>query len=748
MSTPKSVPPASATPTRRIIDDLWGGLAATLVALPSAIAFGVAIYTPLGQVAHGAVAGIYGALALGLVAPLLGGAPRLISAPCAPAAAVLTALASELALARAPGAPSEATAGVLLSLVLVGAMAGGLQLLYGALRGGRLIKYIPYPVVSGYLSAVGVIILLGQLPKLLGLDAATSLWRGLAHPTLWRWQGVLVGAVTMVLVLVSRRIIRAVPGPIVGLAGGLLAYLALGRLYPELMKLDGNPLLVGPVVGSGSSLLAEIASLWGAIEQIELGQLAPLLGPALTLSVLLSIDTLKTCVVVDALTRSRHDSNRELRGQGLGNLAAALLGGLPGAGTMGATLVNVSSGGRTRLSGVFEGGFVLMAYLFLGRAIGWVPIAALAGILIVVAFRMMDLHSFHLLARRTTAVDFVVIASVVAVAVRLSLIAAAGVGLGLAILLFIREQIRGSVVRRKVQGHQISSKRHRLPAEKEALQRAGDATIVCEVQGSLFFGTTDQLFTELEGDLKRCQYLMLDLRRVQSVDFTAAHMLEQFAAMMAERGGHLVFSNVPAQLPTGQDLARYFKEVGLVRSTQNVKVFATLDEALEWTEDQVLAQTGLLRGEDERPLELRELELFREFEEDETLEAVAGCLEERSCRAGELIFRQGDAGDEFFLVRSGLVRIALPCQDGRRVVLATFGPGHFFGDMAFLDRGTRSAEATAQTRVELYVISRRRFDEVSRAHPIVGVKMFARLARTLAVRLRYTDAELRALQEY
>ncbi len=117
------------------------------------------------------------------------------------------------------------------------------------------------------------------------------------------------------------------------------------------------------------------------------------LVPALTLAVLLSIDTLKTCVVIDAMTRSRHDSNRELIGQGLGNIASALIGGIPGAGTMGASLVNVSSGGTTKLSGLMAGVFSLAAFLLLAPLIAWVPVAALAAILIVIGFRMIDRHS-------------------------------------------------------------------------------------------------------------------------------------------------------------------------------------------------------------------------------------------------------------------------------------------------------------------------------------------------------------------
>ena len=187
------------------------------------------------------------------------------------------------------------------------------------------------------------------------------------------------------------------------------------------------------------------------------------------LALLLSIDTLKTAVVLDTMTRSRHDSNRELVAQGLGNVASACAGGMPGAGQMGATLVNLASGGQTRVSGVIEGILCLIAFLALGSFIAWIPVAALAGILIVVGVRMIDRHSFHLLQSPWTLLDFIVIVAVVAVAVGYSLIAASGVGIALAMFLFIREQLSSTVIRRKVEGGNRSSKRIRLRHDMELL---------------------------------------------------------------------------------------------------------------------------------------------------------------------------------------------------------------------------------------------------------------------------------------
>ena len=719
--------------------DLWGGLAAMLVALPSAIAFGVTIFSPLGgtYAAQGAIAGILGVTALGLIAGAFGGTNRLITAPCAPAAAVMSALAIGL---FQNGTSAES---VVLMLTLVGLICGAIQVSFGAVGLGRLIKYVPYPVVSGYLSGVGLIIIVSQVPKFLGVPKETHFWEGLASPSLWQWQGVTVGVITVAVMVTAPLLTKAVPAAILGLAAGVLAYFSLGLADSSLLALQGNALVIGPLGGSGAGFGDAIAGRWKAVGNLNFAEIGRLLVPAATLAVLLSIDTLKTCVVLDALTRSRHDSNRELIGQGLGNLASSFIGGVPGAGQMGATLVNMSSGAQTRLSGLVEGALALVAFLILGTFIAWIPIAALAGILMVIGFRMFDRDSLHLLKSRATVLDFAVIVAVVVVALTVSLIAASGAGIALAIVLFIREQIRGSIVRGKAYGNQMFSKRVRLPDEMAILEKRGDSTAIFELQGSLFFGTTDQLYTTLEPELKARSYIILDMRRVQSVDLTAVHMLEQIQGILAERNAFLIFSALPENVPSGQDMRKYFDQVGLVKTERRVQTFNELDEALEWAEERLIEEEHLARTL-EKPLELREIDVFLGRKET-TLAALESCMDKRSYKAGEKIFARGDAGDEMFLIRRGAVRIVLPISDTQGHHLATFGRSDFFGEMAFLDPAPRSADALAFTDIDLFVLSRKRFDTLAEEHKKLAIGLVLSIARVLAIRLRYANAELRAL---
>lgn len=725
--------------------DFWGGLAAMLVALPSAIAFGVTIYAPLGgfYAAQGAVAGILGVTALGLLAPAFGGTNRLITAPCAPAAAVLSAFVIEFM--HNNGGSIEVA---LLMLALLGLMAGAIQITFGSVGLGRLIKYMPYPVVSGYLSGVGLYIIASQVPKFLGVPKEIHFWESLTSLPMWRWQGMVVGIVTIVAMTTAPRITKAIPAAIIALLSGVVTYFGLGLLDGSLLSLTGNKLVVGQLGSSGGGNFTDVfTGRWKAVSDLGIDDFSLLIMPALTLAVLLSIDTLKTCVVLDALTRSRHDSNRELIGQGIGNMASAIIGGIPGAGTMGATLVNMSSGAVSRLSGILEGILALIAFLLLGALIAWVPVAALAGILIVIGLRMIDLHTLQYLKSRSTVLDFMVIVAVVIVALTVSLIAASGTGIVLAILLFVREQIGGKVVRRKAYGDQTFSRNIRRQEEMEILIKNGDRSVILELQGSLFFGTTDQLYTEIEHELKKRShrtYFILDMRRVQSVDVTASHMLEQVKDMLAERNGYLIFAQIPQNLPSGKDMKQYFDHVGLLGPESPVKVFGEVDEAVEWVEDRILDEAQVVRTE-ETLLNLHEIELFGD-RKPETLSALESRMEQRAYKAGETIFSCGDEGDALFLIRRGEVRILLPVDEGHSHHVSTFGRGAFFGEMSFLDGNPRSATAVAYFDTDLYVISREAFDQLSEDHKKITMNLLEGLARVLAGRLRYANAEIHALE--
>lgn len=718
--------------------ELWGALAATLVVLPSSVAYGVVVFSSLGPAwaGAGAAAGALGAGTLGLVTSLVGRNGGFVSAPCAPSAAVLSGLAASLVAMGLE--PPRA----LVVLTLAGVGAAILQVAFGLARLGQLIKYIPYQVVSGYLSGVALIVAMSQLPRLLGLPSGTHLGEALAHPDAWRWEGIVVGLATILVMGLSPPSIFRVPSSILAIGAGVGTYFALGLRDARLLSVVDNPLLVGPL-GSGGSLVDGLRAHLGGLLTVSASDVGLALASAGTLAVLLSIDTLKTGVVLDTLTRTRHDSNRELVAQGLGNAVTSLLGGVPGAGTMGPTLVNVTAGGRTPWSGFGVAAASLTAFVLFRSAIAWIPIGALAGLLLVVAWRMFDWRSLRLARNPETRLDFAIILLVVATAEGVGLIEASVVGVALSILLFIRDQIRSDVALHRQDLTVLRSKRQR-GAAAATLDRDGRRAVVYDLQGNLFFGTTDQLYTEVQPELEVVRFVLLDCRKVHSLDYTAGHLLHLLQAQLRERGGQLLLCRVSSGVAEGQDIGRYLETLGLL-GEDGVKVFPSRNEALEWMEDQLLAESGLPLHPSEHTLELVEVPLLDGLD-GETIAALRTVASERSVPAGADVFRQGDAGDELFFVRRGLIDAFLPLPSGAPHLVGSFGPGDVFGEIAFLDGEPRTAFARARVDSELFAISRARFDGLLATHPGLASAVLGRLAMALATRLRRTDAELHTFQ--
>ncbi|BEV72309.1 hypothetical protein THUN1379_17910 [Paludibacterium sp. THUN1379] len=722
--------------------DLWGGLAAMLVALPSAIAFGVTIFAPLGgdYAAHGALAGILGATSLGLVAATFGGTDRLITAPCAPAAAVMSALSISLMQ------QSTSPASIMLLLMLIALLAGAIQVMLGLAGIGRLIRFIPYPVVSGYLSGVGLTIIFGQLPALLGTPKGMSLFRALQQPLLWHWQSLLVGLAVVATMLLAPRVVRIVPAAILAMLTGIAVYLLLGLADPGLWQSHGNPYIIGPLVGGHGELAEMLQQNLQALQQGDPAMLAQVVIPALTLAALLSIDTLKTCVVLDTLTYSHHNPNRELVAQGLANVASAVMGGIPGAGQMGASMVNLSSGARTRRSGLLAGGFALLALLLLSPLVAWVPLAALAGILLVVGARMIDVRSLAFFRSKATRFDFLVIIAVVVTALSVSLIAASGVGILLAMMLYLREQMRSTVLRRKIEGGGAFSRVMRHEQELAILIREGSKTVIVELQGSLFFGTAHQLYLALEPEIGPRTYVILNLRRVQSIDLTATHVLEQIKDRLEAVGAWLIFSEIPHGLPSGLKMKRYLRQVGLLQDSPKALAFRQLDEALEWVEGQMLREAACLVREEAEPLSLDALEQVLCWKPG-SLTRLADLMETHHAAAGEKVFALGTEGGDLLFIRRGTVRVSLPLRKKEAWHIGTFGRGDFIGEMGFLDSVRRTAEAVAMTDTDYYLLSRQRFDQFAATQPDGCAAIFEGIALVLAMRMRMMNKELRVLRD-
>ncbi len=434
--------------------DLFGGLTAGVVALPLALAFGVAS-------GAGAAAGLYGAIALGFFAALFGGTPTQISGPTGPMTVVFAAT-----VVAFPGNYNAMFAVVFL--------AGALQILFGWLKIGNFVRYIPYPVISGFMSGIGVIIILLQLHPLLGAASVgtpvESLLKLPAAMAQVNWYSLGLGCLTMAIVfLTPARITRTVPSPLLALVAGSLLAIFMDMPVAKIGEIPaGLPKLILPLFSP--ELLPRIIPM------------------ALALAVLGTIDSLLTSVVADSMTKTRHNSNKELFGQGLGNIAASLIGGLPGAGATMRTVVNIKAGGTTRIAGMIHALLLLAILLGLGVYAALIPLPVLAGILMKVGIDILDYRLLKII-RKIPRQDLIVMLTVFLITVFVDLIVAVGVGVTLASLLLTYRLTRMS----RIAVQEISAQDWQSDLERSIEDETKHGIRVITVNGPFFFGTTSQM---------------------------------------------------------------------------------------------------------------------------------------------------------------------------------------------------------------------------------------------------------------
>ncbi|MBT7941840.1 MAG: SulP family inorganic anion transporter [Alphaproteobacteria bacterium] len=470
--------------------DIFGGVTAAVVALPLALAFGVASGV-------GPIAGLYGAIAVGFFAAVFGGTPAQVSGPTGPMTVVM-------------GAIVATHAGNLADAFAIVFLGGLLQLVFGFLRVGRYVSYTPYSVVSGFMSGIGVIIMLIQVLPFFGLPTSTGgpvgaiqAWAGIADGL--NAEALIIASVSLaVMVFWPARLQAALPAPLAALVVGTV----LG-----LFALNG-----APIIGHVPTGLPDLY-----IPSFGLSKLSEIVPPALILALLGSIDSLLTSLVADSITRTRHNSDRELIGQGIGNMVAGLIGGLPGAGATMRTVVNVRAGGQTPISGALHALILLALVLGLGPLAEKVPHAVLAGILMKVGWDIIDwgyLKRCHRAPRTKVLVMFVTLGLTVFV----DLITAVAVGLILAG--FVTAQWMEEEELKGITAIALSEEDHHLDDAERAVLRTLKGKIgLVFLRGRFSYASAREL--------TRAAAMGLDHRAIL-YDFTGAAHIDTSAALAIE----------------------------------------------------------------------------------------------------------------------------------------------------------------------------------------------------------------------
>ena len=706
--------------------DLAGGVAAAMVVLPQAMAYGVALFSLMGMsAASGALAGLLGAACLSLASGFFGGTIGIISSPTGPALALLSGVLWTLADEGLAGA------NLFMALVAVTALAGLIQVVIAVSGGGKLIKFIPYPVVVGFMTGAALLMIQSQLKPIFS-PLSGHAWAA------QNWIPFVVALATFVLMAASWKWLPKIPPTISGLVAGTLVFHALAAIVsgalPDAWVVGALP---EPTTIEGSFSFKTLMDL----------PLVPVLSGALALAMLASLNTLLTSVIADLVTEKRHNARRELIAQGIGQVLAGFTGGIGGSATTGATVVAVSTGAR-RWAGVTAGVVFLLLVFAFGPAGKLLPIAVLAGIIIHVAAGMIKRDMFEWLRTGRTRIDAMVALLVTIVTVVYDLVTAVGAGIMITIILFIRSQAQVPVIHRRSTCAQRRSVRLRTEAEQALLERHGERIVLYELRGNLFFATADRLFEELLPDLDRPAWVILHMRRAGQIDLTGIKILHQIAARLQAHGGQLLFCEVHRELDLGEDINQTLAAVGQkVGNGLNVRTFVGSDEALEYAENALLTELDCPPAAAHEHVALADSDLCRGMSPPQ-IAALETVLHTTRAVAGQRLFVAGDAGDDLYIVMHGEVEVRLQTTRHHYKRLSKCGPGTFFGEVSFLDPGPRTADACVVEPTELMVFDRDSLRQLEQRQPDVAVALLIALGRAQGQHLRHTDEEIQRMAQW
>jgi len=531
--------------------DLSGGLVAGIVALPLALAFGV-------QSGMGAIAGLYGAIAVGILAAAFGGTETQASGPTGPMTVVSAAF---IAIAISFAGSLENAMGIIVATFVLG---GLLQIFFGLINIGSYIKYFPYPVISGFMSGVGLIIILLQIYPFAGISSPSSTFGVVKEiPRLFseiNLAAIGIGGITVLIFYLFPKITKTIPSALVALI--------TASLVTYFFKLDIP--LIGEIPSGLPSLKID------GLFNIDPKAYVIILEYALVLAVLGSIDSLLTSVIADNITKTKHNSNRELIGQGIGNAVAGLIGGIPGAGATKGTVVNINSGGKTRLSGVIHGLFLLVVLLGAGKLAAFIPIPVLAGILIPVGFNIIDMKGLkHLL--HVPRADSIVLLIVLLITTFGSLIYAVAIGIILASVLFMKRS--GDIAEKGTTGSSLADLKGEQPwdDEQSLFKEFKNAIYVKHLYGPLFFGFTSHFLKLFKNIDEKIKILVIRMDRVPYIDQTGLYAMEEILFDLNKKGLRVMIIGLQSQ---PADMLRSIDIVpNLVPENQ---LFDDMDSGISW----------------------------------------------------------------------------------------------------------------------------------------------------------------------
>lgn len=538
--------------------DIFGGITAAIVSLPLALAFGVAS-------GAGPIAGLYGAVCVGFFAALFGGTPTLISEPTGPMTVVMTAIVAGLTT-------SNPENGLAMAFTVV-MLAGLFQIIFGVFKLGKYITLMPYSVISGFMSGIGVILIILQIAPFLGHPAPK-------------------GGVLATVVAIPQLLATAKPPEVI--LGALT--LAIIFFMPKKLKRLVPPQLVALIVGTIISLtifgnvdirrIGDLGEIPMGLPQFQLptftlGQITTMFVDGVMLGMLGCIDTLLTAVIADSLTRTEHKSDKELIGQGIGNIVSGICGGLPGAGATMGTVVNIQTGATSALSGITRALILLVVVLGAARYTQPIPMAVLAGIALKVGVDILD-WSFLKRSHKVSLKGSLIMYGVLLLTVFVDLIVAVGVGVFIANILTIERL--SSLQSQEVKLISDTDDDARLSdEEKQLLDKGAGRVLLFYLSGPMIFGLSKAIARE-HNAMKEADTLVIDLSDVPHLGVTASLAIENAIRDAYDKGLQIYVVGASTKIQTR------LERLGLFELIKPEHVLANRTEALRQAVDYVYSK--------------------------------------------------------------------------------------------------------------------------------------------------------------
>jgi sulfate permease, SulP family len=723
-------------------NDVFGGLVSAAVAIPLAMGYGMFAFAPLGEnyFEDGALAGIVAAFVVAIACVLLGDKTTTVYAPRVTSTFFLGLLIFGLAHSSEPAIAAGGPPLVLAIAFSIVLLAGAFESLFGVIKLGTLIKFTPQPVMAGFQNAAAALLFLVQLGNICGFDRTVPFTEVPQHLNSIKPLSLAVAATTFAAMWNGKKLMPNVPPMLVGIGLGCILYYVV-----KLAGLGGylGPIIAsGPRVAIGPTAFPYFAGLAHAGNFVAF--LPTILGGALALAIIASIDALLCAKLVTAPGEARRDGDRLLMHLGVGNLAAACIGGITSGINIGPSIANRAFGGRTPLSVLVNAAALLIAGTLLFPLLGQIPRVALSAVIMVIAVQHLDVWSLRLVRglwrgrsayRFNVALDLAVVVVVAALSIAINIVPAVFIGVAIAVVLFVFRMSR-SIVRRSHRCGTIHSRKSRTAPDRAFLERSGDAILVMELQGALFFGTGEKMLNEVETALRReTSCVILDLRRLTEVDSTGANVLLELKTNLTQRNTKLLLA------AAGQTIAmERLENFGIVSLIGDANIVPDVDRGIQRAEDDLLrTQPQLYDAE----MPLAEVGVFAGFNATD-LKAIEPYLNRATYPAAAVIFRESEVGNEVLIITKGIASAYLQLPN-TNIRLATFAPGTIFGELAILDEGVRSATVVADTELVCRTLTTSNFAALSAESPSIAIRLLAAIARELSGRLRTANRTIHQL---